>query len=267
MFCHTFDKKRIYYEIRGNHSVGKTLIFLNGLTQSTLSWELIIPYFEKDYRILLMDFVFQGRSDKTGEWRDFDQHASDVKALLDQLGVKRLSMVSISYGSLVAQNFALLFPETLEKLVLLSTFCYKTPYYNAIEKGWWEALEKGGYDLLLDVMLPEVLSEGYFANPVIPLEAMKKARKAVNTSSDALFKLMRATKERKDFRKQLNRITVPTLLLQGEKDRLFPVHQAEECHRNIRNSKLVVIKNAGHTLNLEALPEVTKRIGDFLAGS
>ena len=35
--------------------------FLNGLSQSTISWILTIPYFKNDYRIVLMDFIFQGQ--------------------------------------------------------------------------------------------------------------------------------------------------------------------------------------------------------------
>src|ERR1044071_1884882 len=107
--------------------------------------------------------------------------------------VGTVNVVGISYGSLVAQHFALLFPQSVKKLVLLATFAAKTPYYEAIELAWSRAIERGGYTLLLDVMLPSVLSEEYFAKPVIPIEAMKEMRKDLNQNTDAILKLMRAT--------------------------------------------------------------------------
>ena len=117
---------------------------------------------------------------------------------------------------------------------------------------------------MLDIMLPSVLSENYFSNPLIPINAMKEARKDLNQSPESIFNLMRATKERKDYRKELEKITIPTLIIQGEKDLLLPVHLANEVHLHIPHSKLIVVKNAGHTLNLEHVPEVCKDILEFL---
>lgn len=264
MICKTKDDLDLHYEVHGKVNAPKTLVFLNGLTQATISWALVVPFFAATYRILLLDFIFQGQSDKSGPWRDFNQHAGDVMSVLKAENVEKANMIGLSYGSLVAQHFAVLFPEKLEKLVLISTFAHKTPYYEAVELAWWRALETGGYNLMLDIMLPSVLSEGYFSNPLIPIQKMKEARKDRNQSAEAIFNLMQATKDRKDFRKDLEQIKAPTLIIQGEQDHLLPVHLANEVHLCIRKSKLIVIKNAGHTLNLERVPEVCLHISDFL---
>jgi 3-oxoadipate enol-lactonase len=263
MFCKTEDGLDLYYEVHGKGSSAKTIVFLNGLSQSTIAWLLTLPAF-KDYKIVLLDFIFQGKSDKKGGSRSFDQHAKDVIKVLDALKLNKVILAGLSYGSLVAQHFAVLFPQRLEKLILLSTFAHKTPYYDAIELAWWRALDLGGYPLMLDIMLPSVLSEEYFKNPLIPIEMMKQARQEVNDEKEALFKLMQATKERKDFRKELRKITTPTLVIQGEKDLLFPIHMAEEVSKNISGSQLKIIPAAGHTLNLEAVPQMCKEIKDFI---
>lgn len=264
MICKTRDGLDLYYEVFGNTSSSKSVVFLNGLTQTTLAWALMTPYFKQDYKILLLDFIFQGKSDKPKHTRDFDQHAQDVKFVLDAEKIEKVNMVGISYGSLVAQHFAVLFPARLEKLVLISTFAHKTPYYEAIELSWWRALEAGGYNLMLDIMLPTVLSENYFSNPLIPINAMKEARRDLQHSPEAILNLMKATKERKDFRNELQKIKTPTLIIQGDKDILFPVHLAEEVHKNINGSKLYVVKHAGHTLNIEHVAEVSREISNFL---
>lgn len=265
MICKTSDNFDLYYELQGNIHSSETLVFLNGLTQSTLSWFFVQQAFKDKYKILLLDFIFQGQSEKEGEWRDFDQHAKDLKCLLDKENISNPIFISLSYGSLVAQHFAVLFPEKIKKLVLISSFAHSTPYFDAIGLSWSRSLEIGGYNLLLDVMLPNVLSENYFNNPLIPIDIMKEARKGVNENTAALMKLMRATKERKDFRQELQKINTPTLIIHGEKDLLIPLHMAKEVHLNIKNSKYTIIKNAGHTLNLESVPEVCEHILEFIS--
>ncbi len=264
MICKTTDGLDLYYEVQGNAQANEMIVFLNGLTQSTAAWLLFVPVFKEKYKIILLDFIFQGQSSRTGDWRNFDIHARDVVAVLDKESITKCTIIGISYGSLVAQHFAILFPSFLKRLILISTFAHKTPYYEAVELSWWRSLEVGGYNLMLDIMLPSVLSENYFSNPLVPINKIKSGRKDLNLSADAIFKLMQATKERKDFRKSLQKINTPTLIIQGEKDLLLPVHLAEEVQANIKNSKLVVIKNAGHTLNLERFDEVTQVIQEFL---
>ena len=264
MFCKTSDKLNLYYEITGNTESTKTLVFLNGLSQSTLAWAFVTPYFKKEYKIVLLDFILQGQSDKNSECRDFNRHATDVKGLLDELGIGKVIIVGLSYGSLVAQHFALLYPQQVEKLVLMSTFAHKTPYFEAIENAWGRALETGGYPLLFDIMLPSVLGEEYFKNPIVPIELMRQARADLNADATALFKLMLATKERPDYREKIREITAPTRIIHGEKDLLLPVHMAAEVHKSIRRSQLEIIPGVGHTLNLEAVPQSVAIIKKFL---
>ena len=264
MFCKTTDNLNIYFEVQGNENAKETIVFLNGLSQSTISWVLTTPYFKNDYRIVLMDFVFQGQSDKTGEWRSFDTHARDVVSVLDYLKIDKAIIAGLSYGSLVAQHLAINHGNRISKLLLISTFAHKTPYYDAIELSWWRALEFGGYNLMLDIMLPSVLSENYFLNPLIPIDLMKQTRQEANEDKQALFKLMRATKERVDYRPELKKISVPTIVIQGEKDLLLPVHMANEVAKAIPNSQFKVIPHVGHTLNLEAVPLMVTIIKDFL---
>ena len=215
MYVTNARKQRLYYEIL-NPQAKETLVLLNGLTQTTVSWVLMSSYF-KDFKLVLLDFIFQGKSDKDGDWQNFDAHAEDVLMVLKNEGIEKAFIAGLSYGSLVAQHFALNYPQSVKKLVLLSSFCHKTPYYEALETAWWQALKIGGYPLLLDVMLPTVLSENYFQNPLIPIDLMKQARVEANQDAEALFKLMRATRERKDFRPELSKIKLPTLVIQDRK--------------------------------------------------
>jgi 3-oxoadipate enol-lactonase len=263
MIVKTNDNKNIYTEILNHHQNLPVVVLLNGLSQSTASWGFITPLLKEKYTVVLMDFIFQGNSEKEGDWRDFDQHAEDVVHVLDAYGFQKASLIGLSYGSIVAQHVGVLFPERIDKLVLLSTFAHKTPYYEAIELSWKRSLEIGGYGLLLDVMLPYVLSDHYFNNPIIPIELLKSMRKDV-VEAKALDKLMTATLHMKDYRKELPKIKALTLVVHGGKDMLFPVDLGKSVSEHINDSKFVVLPDAGHTLNLENVPEVVNLIKDFI---
>jgi 3-oxoadipate enol-lactonase len=263
MFCSTSDQKKIYYELAGNAQAEKTIVFLNGLSQSTQAWALLTPYFKSQYKILLLDFIFQGNSDKDSPVRDFDQHARDVVDVLKHLKIEKVILVGLSYGSLVSQHLAVNYPAVIDKLILLSTFAQKTPYYKAIELSWQRALDSGGYELLLDVMLPFVLSENYFKNPLIPIDLLKAARKEM-VDYQALKKLMQATGERPDYLNQLQKIDCPTLILHGRYDALFNIDMGKAVSDHIKDSKFFIVEKAGHTLNLEEVPQVAQQILSFI---
>jgi len=263
MFHTTSDKQQLYYEVHGNDESDKCLVFLNGLSQSTIAWGFMIPQFH-DYKVVLLDFIFQGQSDKKGDLRNFDQHADDVNGLLSSLNIDKATLIGISYGSLVAQHFALNHADKLDKLILLSTFAHKTPYFNAIEVAWFGALEAGGYPLMFDIMLPTVLGEEYFDKPLIAIDALRASRQNANTDATALKKLMMATHEREDYRKKLSAIKTSTLIIHGEKDALLPLHMGKAVNDAIPGSKFEIIINSGHTLNLEAIPQTIKLIKEFI---
>ena len=140
----------------------------------------------------------------------------------------------------------------------------KTAFFNAIGNSWWRALESGGYSLMFDVMLPSVLSETYFKNPLIPIEAMKDARLQMGMHQEPIIKLMKATEAREDYRESLKKINTSTLIIHGEKDFLLPREFPMEIHKNIPNSHLEIIPNVGHTLNLEAVPQTVALIKEFI---
>lgn len=262
MIVKSVDGKSIFYEVHGDVTSLRTIVFLNGLSQTTKSWGLMAPIF-LNFRLVFIDFIFQGSSDQEGEMRDFNQHAQDVLSVMDHLAIPTPILIGLSYGSLVAQNYAVNYPNRVEKLVLLSTFAHKTPYYEAIELSWSRALEIGGYSLMLDVMMPFVLSDNYFQNPLIPVELLKSARKEM-IEAVSLRKLMEATEKRPDYRKELEKIKVSTLVIHGDSDTLFSVDLGRQVANSIPNALFVVIPRAGHTLNLESVHLVNAEVSKFL---
>lgn len=258
------DGTEIYYEIQGKPDAGTTLVFLNGLSQSTLAWSAIAPSFYNDYRVLLIDLAFQGQSGKPEQYRSFDAHAADVFHLLGSAVSGKIILCGISYGSAVIQHMLVNYPDAYNGAVLISTFANDTAMFTAIGESWKSALLAGGYPLMLDVMLPAVLGKSYFEKPLIPLATLKESRVSRQLGTDDLLKLMRATEERGDYRPKLKNIKVPVLVIQGEEDFLIPPDVAREVAGNIPGARMEVVRHAGHTLNLEAIPQLTRLLHEFL---
>jgi 3-oxoadipate enol-lactonase len=258
------DGNSLFYQYHFVTAELPTVIFLNGLSQSTMSWAAVAPKFIGKYNVLLLDLIFQGKSTAQGEFRSYDQHAADVTALVDALGIHKPVLCGLSYGSAVTQHALVLYPEKYVGAVLMSTFAHNAEIFTAMGESWKSALRTGGYPLLLDVMLPVVLGATYFEKPLIPIQTLKEMRISNNLSPENLFKLMMATETRGDYRSQLRNVKVPVMIIHGEEDLLIPVPIAQQVNENIPESEFIVLNGVGHTLNLEAIPQISGLISEYL---
>lgn len=258
------DGYHLYYELHGNRSAEVTLVFLGGLSQSTLAWQAYVPPFAQEYQVLLVDLMFQGQSGNPPQYRTFKEHAQDVHHLLKSLQFKKIVPIGISYGGAVVMRLIYHFPENIYKAVLMSTFAHKTPFFDAIGDSWKSALQTGGYPLMLEVMLPFVLGQNYFQNPLIPIETLKQMRISQDLSVERLAKLMTATSISEDFRPFLREIQIPTLVLWGSQDILCTPEMHQEIIKALPKATYHEIPNVGHTLNLEAIPQTIEKIKHFL---
>ncbi|EIM78072.1 PcaD [Nitritalea halalkaliphila LW7] len=213
----------MHYEIRGiPDSSAPPILFLNGLSQSTLAWHpLLAAGLEKHATCLLVDLLFQGKSDEDEKFRSFEAHATDVYALLQHLGIQRVVLVGISYGGAVGQRLMQQYPEVIAQAFLLATFGEKNPFFNFIGAAWKQALLQGGYPLLFDVMLPWVLGKTFLTRESEKIALLRSDKSAMSPSPQRLLLLMEATaKSSESFYAHLQDCPVPTQVIHGEEDLL-----------------------------------------------
>jgi 3-oxoadipate enol-lactonase len=266
MYFQLPDKLNLYYEVLPctDKPDAPHIIWLNGLTQSTLSWKLITPFFEKTHHQIFVDFIFQGQSDAAPEFRTFEQHAQDILALLNHLSVSQVHIAGISYGGAVTLRCMHLFPERIKTATLISAFAYKTNYFNAIGELWKKALLSGGYELLVEAILPIGLGASYFENPLIPIEVLKNNRLNQMLKPENVLALMKATEMSENYLPVIEGNPTKTLIIHGEEDFLCPVQFGKDMHSVLPNSRLEIIPKAGHTLNLEAVPQLARLIQNMV---
>jgi pimeloyl-ACP methyl ester carboxylesterase len=257
-------KHEINYSVQGD--AGAPLItFVNGLTQSVGLWTAYSKHFaERGYRVLAYDMLGQGRSSKPVLSIVLEDQPRILAALLDHIGAERTFLAAISFGGIVAIDFALAYGERLDGLVLMSTFADLTPQLEFLGAALYEGLTQVGLPYLQSLLYPMNLSGAWIAANRERIPEMKRAG-YIGNDLYALQNLMESFVKFTPRGPRLHEIECPTLILNGEYDFFTP----RECHdlmrREICNSRLVLMQRAYHAFTLE-MPALTMRqIEHFVA--
>jgi 3-oxoadipate enol-lactonase len=251
----------IYYEWHG--PAGAPVLVLNNgiLMNAAASWAPQTAAFSASYRVLQYDCRGQGQSAHPAEPYSMRQHADDLAALLDALGVRRAHVLGISYGGELAQAFALHHRDRVLSLVLADTVSEVGPELRLIVEGWKAAARSGDADLLYLVTAPWNFSSTFIEEHAAVLAAARERYRTLDLQ--AVARLCDAFLD-VDFTSQLARLDVPACIIVGDQDRLKGLRYAEVLHRAIRGSRLHVLAGSGHAASWEAAEEFNRVVLDFL---
>ena len=180
----------------------------------------------------------------------FPALAEALRDALDTRGAGRAVVLGHSIGGMVAQEFALAFPERVAGLVLYAT----TPAFGGRDPGFAQAflaerlapLDRGES---MAVMAPRAVASMLGAEP--DPGALPTAVAAMAEVPEAAYRATMACLTTFDRRAGLAKIAVPTLLVAGEVDPLAPARTMERMAEAIRGARLVVVPGAGHLVHLE----------------
>ncbi|SKC48147.1 alpha/beta fold hydrolase [Maledivibacter halophilus] len=258
-----YNNKRIYYEIYGD---GEPLILLNGIMMSHLSWKAFIPELSKNKKLILFDFLDQGKSDKMeGIKYGHELQVEALKALINHMNIKKADIVGISYGGEIAMQFAIKYKELVGKLILFNTASYTTPWLRDIGRGWINAAKTYDPETFYNVSIPYIYSPLFYTENN---EWMEKRRKILYNvfNRDFLNSMIRLTKssEGYEIRSMLREIKAETLIVGAEYDYITPLIEQEYINENIKGSKFLVIKNCGHASMYEKPNEFILLVNGFL---
>lgn len=251
----------INYELDGG---GPVVVFINGLTMSVSGWSSQVRPFSERYGVLRYDCRGQGGSDKPDTEYSQEMHAEDLYWLLEKLNIKRAHIIGLSNGGMIAQHFALNYPEKTGALVLVDTCSYVDKLLELLIISWIKATEAGGNDLRFDVSLPHIFSENYIKNNEELIRTMKELSSEINLPR-AVINLAKASLKH-DVTKSISRINSPTLIIADEEDILIPPRYSKILSEEIENSKLVIIKDCAHVPPVEKPAEFNSTVLNFLSG-
>jgi len=215
--------EQIYFEI---HGTGEPLLLLHGFSGSSQDWKPSLEQWGSSFQLILADLRGHGRSGRLSRPFRHDEAAADMLALLDHLEIAAVSGVGISGGGNVLLHMAVKQPQRVKSMVLVSA----TPYFPAPARA---------------------IMRQYAAS--LAQEQRERLRR-IHPGGDAQIEsLLGSTAAFADSYDDMNftppllsTIAARTLIVQGDRDPLYPVELSLEMAKAIRNSSLWIIPGGGH---------------------
>jgi pimeloyl-ACP methyl ester carboxylesterase len=256
----------IHYEVDGPAG-GPVYVMVNGLTQYVALWQtyrqLLVP---QGFRVITFDLLGQGDSDKPALFIGQADQVEMVRVLIESLapGPAKIFLAGISFGGVIALRYAIEHGDRLTGLCVMSTFAELSPQLLLLGTALRNGLVLGGVGYLQDLLLPMNVSDAWLAARLDKMDAVKRPGWLVNDLY-ALQNLMESFLDFQPLTPDLPRISVPTMILNGEFDFLTPRHLHEPIRTGIPDSALVLIPRGYHAFTLE-MPELTAwLLTDFAA--
>jgi len=249
------------YELVGD---GPRLLYCNGSGTTLDSTRPLLEKLSTQFELLAFDYRGMGRSAPVTERYAMADVASDIADLLDAVGWDRTALAGLSYGGMVAQEFAVTFPDRLDRLALLAT----SPggafaSYPLDTLADLPALERGVRSLNLADR--RWTPEWFAAHPddaalVATFAADMPTEETAAQAQGRLLQLQ-ARKDH-DVLDRLHRVTCPTFVGSGLYDDIAPVANGQAIVDRIANATLHVYQS-GH-LFLVQDPATWQEIAAFL---
>jgi len=265
--------ERIAYRDAG---AGEALLLIHGMAGSSATWRAVIPELAKRYRVVAPDLLGHGESAKPRGDYSLGAFAAWLRDLLDELGIRRATVIGQSLGGGVAMQFTYQHRDYCQRLVLISSGGLG-PDLNWILR----ILSAPGAELVLPVVAPQpVLNLGNKLGSWLTSAGIKSPRtgemwSAYCSLSDRPTRqaFLRTLRSVVDYRGQavsaLGKIHVshglPTLLIWGEQDRIIPVAHGYAAHEAVPGSRLEVLPGVGHFPHVESPNAVVDILDDFIA--
>ncbi|HTM91805.1 MAG TPA: alpha/beta hydrolase [Flavisolibacter sp.] len=230
-----------YYNIRGfkmyaeTYGDGQPLLIIHGNGGSVNNFLYQIPYFSKNYKVIVADSRSQGNSKDESDSLSYEMMADDYAALLDEMKIDSALVIGWSDGGINGLLLAMRHPEKVKKLAVTGANLW--PDTTAV------------FDDVEQMFLPEYNSAKAMTN--------KTARQK------AAWKLLRLMIEQPHIPlAHLQKISAPVLVIAGDHDVIKPEHTLLIA-QNIPNSYLWILPNSGHSTPIVYKDEFNKTIDDF----
>lgn len=233
------------------------LVLLNGFHVSYEMWIFQIPYFAKNFFVVCYDQRGAGDSDKPSDEDaySFDNFTDDLRFIVEELNLGTIIPVGFSVSCKTAVKYAVKYPKEVAKLVLT---CGNPTITRSANQPELIAFIKNKYEEAMTTYMrrcfPEPNSD--WQHDLLVSIALK------SNPFVAVSILMNYYKD--DIEPLLPKISVPTLIMHGDKDEVYPIERAYRFDELIPGSVLHVHKGKGHLPNLTDIEAYNTIVGHFL---
>jgi pimeloyl-ACP methyl ester carboxylesterase len=232
----------IYYKVIGEGD--KTLLILHGWGSKSNNWLKTAEFIaKKKVKVIIPDLPGFGKSNKPPYVWNFDEYCSFVKEFADYLKLDKFCLLGHSFGGALAIKFSLKFPRKVSKLFLVSAACIRRKTFKK------KAL----------FVISKVFKIFSFV-PVIKKAFYKFVVKSDYPSTKGFMRKTYINIIKEDLTPSLDRVSVPTTLIWGDRDNVTPLDQAELIKSKIKRSKLIVVAGGTHDLERTMSEALAKNV-------
>jgi len=257
---------RLFYERAGN---GTPLILLMGLGGTLRAWGLQWTAFSLSHDLLAMDNRGAGRSDKPADGYSVAAFAADLAAVMDHAGIHSAHILGISLGGLVAQEFFHRHPDRVRSLTLCATGVgvndtAGVPPTAAVTETLALDPRTTPAQELLQRHVETFYHPDYVAHVPDLVDRLKAFHAMEPQPAHGYKGQLHAIMSHEPNSPRLHRIHVPTLVLHGADDRVWPPANGRYLARHITGARLLEVPGAAHMLPLEKPLEFNQAVLHFL---
>ena len=260
----------LYYE---DHGAGQPVVLIHGYPLNGASWEKQLPVLlNSGHRVITYDRRGFGKSSQPTTGYNYDTFAEDLHQLITHLDLRDFALVGFSMGGgEVARYIGKYGSKGMSKAVILSgvpPFLLKTPDNpDGVDQSVFDGIEKA---ITADryAFFTEFFKNFYNTDVLLNKRVSEQVVQAswnVAALSSATASLACVPTWHEDFRKDLAKIDIPTLVMHGDADRILPINAAgARTAKLIKGARFVVVKDGPHCISWTHADEVNTELVNFL---
>jgi len=269
---YTWREYRVYYKTAGEQErieddATTPLIFLHGFGASSFTWRHNLPVLAMQQKVVALDLLGSGKSDKPRIEYSPDIWVNLVNEFAQSQNYRQVTLIGNGLGGLVAAEFALKFPDKVDKLVLVDPlgWSYKLPRGRRLLNA--RLIGGPAFRLLCRKSnVARILKGGVYSDPDKVTDDVAEGYYRPFLSPGAIDAYRRIGRRLPKWKlgDRFKEIAVPALIVWGEDDIITPVADAVELNKLIPNSTLVTVPGAGHCPHEESPGQFNETLIRFL---
>ena len=260
----------IYYE---DHGSGTPVVLIHGYPLSGASWEKQVPVLlDAGHRVITYDRRGFGKSSQPTTGYNYDTFAEDLHKLVTQLGLRDFALVGFSMGGgEVARFLGKYGSKGVSKAIIISgvpPFLLKTPDNpEGVDGSVFEGIKKA---IVADryAFFTDFFKNFYNTDLLLGKRVSEQAVQAswnIGAGASAAASLACVPTWHEDFRNDLGRVDVPTLVIHGDADRILPIAASGlRTAKLIKGARLLVVKDGPHCITWTHAEQVNGGLLEFL---
>ncbi|MDN8588448.1 alpha/beta hydrolase [Chryseobacterium mucoviscidosis] len=248
---------------------GQTIVFAHGFGCDQDMWRYIVPSFMDNYRVVLFDYVGSGQSQidyyDADKYSSLQGYAQDVLEIMEALNLRDVVFVGHSVSSMIGMLASIQAAEYFRRIVMLGP----SPRYVNDLPNYYGGFDRRDIDELLEMMQMNFVGWASYLAPIVMQNPERKEltvelEKSFCSRDPHIARQFAEVTFFSDCRDDLERASVPTLILQCSDDSIAPVEVGDYLHAHLKNSRLLQMTAKGHYPHLSQPEETSRFIKDYL---